>query len=495
MDIFDLITPDEKQAIEGYINTCAEKELETSLETVLKPWAAAKSQFLLDNVFHGKLILEKPFVYEEVDTETTERLELDESAYIWDFVEAITQKSDFRILTEEIVTNRYSGKNVTLNLPSGKKYEIVKGTKVMRIFRILAEEYDVPGYEDFRIAVSQVLNQKTLKGHLCLSIHPLDYMTMSDNSSDWESCMSWIDSGCYRQGTVEMMNSPSVVVAYLRSDRDMTLPGAYTWNNKKWRELFIVTKNFITNVKSYPYYNANLTEGALRWLKELAGKDNYSDDEVSYGYGLTTIGAGWDEEADILFTTGIMYNDTRNTSHRQKGFFRKDLYKGFSYHYSGVCECMCCGKTDVDFDDEGDLVGTCCTKPYYCEYCGERINAGEAYSVGEDGSYYCEYCYENNSFYDDIAEISYPENECATLYLATPERDAYDATSYIYFNPNSSYNNYLENIYHGTDSSDYYIPYDECDSHILYLFGIDGWRDKTPKFNSARDPSYDRPLS
>ena len=38
---------------------------------------------------------------------------------------------------------------------------------------------------------------------------------MSDNNSGWESCMSWRNNGCYRRGTVEMMNSPYVIVAYL----------------------------------------------------------------------------------------------------------------------------------------------------------------------------------------------------------------------------------------------------------------------------------------
>ena len=76
----------------------------------------------------------------------------------------------------------------------------------MRVLSKIATAYNLPGFEDFRIAQSLVTNQANLKGYITLSIHPLDYMTMSDNNCGWDSCMSWQEEGCYRQGTVEMMN-------------------------------------------------------------------------------------------------------------------------------------------------------------------------------------------------------------------------------------------------------------------------------------------------
>ena len=38
---------------------------------------------------------------------------------------------------------------------------------------------------------------------------------MSDNDYGWDSCMGWMNEGEYRLGTVEMMNSPCIVVAYI----------------------------------------------------------------------------------------------------------------------------------------------------------------------------------------------------------------------------------------------------------------------------------------
>ena len=90
-------------------------------------------------------------------------------------------------------------------------------------------------FEDFRIKHSRILSEKEFIGRLSLSIHPLDFMTMSDNDSDWSSCMSWRTCGSYRRGTVEMMNSPCVVVAYLSASKPMVLDRGshFKWNIKK----------------------------------------------------------------------------------------------------------------------------------------------------------------------------------------------------------------------------------------------------------------------
>ena len=91
-------------------------------------------------------------------------------------------------------------------------------------------------FEQMRIKHSQILNKKRLKGTLCLSIHPLDYITISDNNCDWDSCMTWTGDDCpgeYRLGTLEMMNSPSVVVAYLDSKEPYhPLDDGRAWSNK-----------------------------------------------------------------------------------------------------------------------------------------------------------------------------------------------------------------------------------------------------------------------
>ena len=175
-----------------------------------------------------------------------------------------------RLMSDDcLISNIYDGSSFKIETRDGKLFCINRGCKVSKALGKLADIFDLPGWEDFRICHSQILNQKDLGGDLTISIHPLDYMTMSDNAYGWESCMSWGQEGGYRQGTVEMMNSKSVVIAYLAGNDGMRIGDDY-WNSKKWRQLFIVDHNIIAGVKDYPYHNAELGLEVVKWLKELA---------------------------------------------------------------------------------------------------------------------------------------------------------------------------------------------------------------------------------
>ena len=131
-----------------------------------------------------------------------------------------------------LATNSYEGVTVEIPLPTGKSLKVNRGCRALKTLGKLIEGFglDMKEFEQYRIKHSQILNQKKLKGTLCISIHPLDYVTMSDNDSGWESCMSWENSGCYRQGTVEMMNSTCVVVAYLEAEFGNATEYVVTYN-------------------------------------------------------------------------------------------------------------------------------------------------------------------------------------------------------------------------------------------------------------------------
>jgi hypothetical protein len=75
--------------------------------------------------------------------------------------------------------------------------------------------------EDFKkwqTWLSTICTVKEYKTNLVLSIHPIDFMTSSDNASGWTSCMNWRDDGGYSSGTIEMMNSNMVIIAYLENN-------------------------------------------------------------------------------------------------------------------------------------------------------------------------------------------------------------------------------------------------------------------------------------
>jgi hypothetical protein len=240
--MIELLTENEKQMIDFLRRDCCNPTHEEfcSTEHLLLPWAEAKSNYLYDLLGHN-LIISKSIFYNKVNEQIlVEMIEMKlDSPFIQAFNDFILNKgkeySHLRLLIDEqfLVNNEYSGVNFTIERPNGKKLKIHSGCKPIRILQKIVKEFEIPYFEEFRLEHSRILNQKTLVGDLCLSIHPLDYMTMSDNDYDWSSCMSWID-GEYRQGTVEMMNSACVIVAYIKGRNDYSIQN-YQWTNKKWR--------------------------------------------------------------------------------------------------------------------------------------------------------------------------------------------------------------------------------------------------------------------
>ena len=421
--LFEKLPENEKLLIEKYIDTyaCDGKAPRTAtLEHILRIWDAEKRN--LYEILGNEFIISKNISYEKDEEELTS--EYGRMAYSDNSPTQIFRQNYFKKINdlkidysaydglgrlmwyENIIPNRYEGEAFSIPLPNGKKYVVQNGTKVMRALAKISSAFGIEGFEEFRLAHSQLLNDKTIKGELCLSIHPLDYMTMSDNDCDWESCMNWRGVGDYRRGTVTMMNSPMVVVAYLKSSTDMNLFGeGSTWNNKKWRELFIINKEGIFAIKGYPFWNRDLEDIVLDWLVELTNKwgkfGEYYKDIIKFSNeGMITVN---DKSYMFLMSCDTMYNDFYDTHkmciNKQATPINVDEDgiiddNPVVIYFSGDDECMACGSTNSDFEGEYELLCESCYDPLRCYGCGEVIQDGEnSYEV--DGEIYCSYCYDN----------------------------------------------------------------------------------------------------
>jgi hypothetical protein len=265
----------------------------------------------------------------------------------------------------------------------------------------------VDGYEAFRRAHSLVLNQKKLRGNLCLSIHPMDYITMSDNDCGWQSCMQWMEEqGDYRLGTIEMMNSPYCVVAYVEAREDMYLWNSETrWNNKRWRQLLMITPEMLLGNKQYPYFSDDLQGAAMKWLRELANAGDYRCADNNKRYG------PYEEEAlqiankrrnrvgtreiYVNFWFNYMYCDIYD--YRMAFIARNCPSNSIEYNLSGPAVCTNCG--DVIYKDcESEVEAywtTCraCNNMWRCAHCGEWHHGDPCY-VEDSDEPYCAYCYE-----------------------------------------------------------------------------------------------------
>ena len=278
----------------------------------------------------------------------------------------------------------------------GKEIQLSAGQKSMRAIGRLAQLLDLTGdFEDFRIAHSQALNQKTVRGTLHLSIHPLDYATASDNANGWSSCMSWQEGGCYRLGTVEMMNSPMVLCAYLTGNNTLYDVGGQPWNSKKWRSWVIVTPDVILVNRHYPFHSVSIAHEIVDWVKSLAQTNldwQYQETEDVLEYG----------DFGFSFRTNFMYNDVGGDHAGAVGISCEKIEpSNWRYNedkmivFSGEAVCMWCG-AEIEYDGNDEDANTLCCERcrdgHICLCCGQHLHEDDVFWSPMDEPY-CQDCY------------------------------------------------------------------------------------------------------
>ena len=83
--------------------------------------------------------------------------------------------------------------------------------------------------------LSRLIQENTISGRLCLSVHPLDFLSLSENQHKWRSCHAL--DGEYRGGNLSYMCDEVTVITYLKSKEDTILPhfpSDVPWNNKSY---------------------------------------------------------------------------------------------------------------------------------------------------------------------------------------------------------------------------------------------------------------------
>ena len=334
-------------------------------------------------------------------------------------------------------TIRLSNKptNKTLTIQAGAKVIKTLG-KILNFIKsyVVTEQgkyyYNllVKKYEKIRIKHSMILNDKTVKGNLVFSIHPLDFMTMSDNSLNWQSCMSWQNEGCYRIGTVEMMNSNNVICCYIEDEKNpfefqnQATGEVYFWNNKKWRQLEYVNPDIIMTGKAYPYQNNEISKIVLNELRELAhknlkwkfmfGPEEYKDMKyINSTYAMNRARDyrnypncyGGMHKKNILFDTHGMYNDVLNDHATTYWCVRNAVDKTKIINVSGPNNCLCCNEPVSylnNYEDQyneryantGNVVCNDCVDAFFtCHVCGGSFGK-DKYVTLSNGNRICKDC-------------------------------------------------------------------------------------------------------
>lgn len=147
----------------------------------------------------------------------------------------------------------------------------------MKLSKVLMKEFGLDA-EDVRQKLSMLIQSNKVTGTLCLSIHPLDYLSASENNHGWRSCHAL--DGEYRTGNISYMLDDCTIIAYLRSKDPVKLPRFpqdVPWNDKKWRVyLHVDRKNQIVYAgRQYPFH----TDRGLELISEMIRDLNYFETE------------------------------------------------------------------------------------------------------------------------------------------------------------------------------------------------------------------------
>ena len=209
-------------------------------------WADNKKHFI--DAFGGELIYEYP---EKVSFEIDEKTK---DSRFEDFCFLASQHGYYDLMYYlRAEKEGFFANKVVEEYPVGSAV-ITKGTKLVRTFKHFIQ--DKKQLQKFQEEASRIIQENKIEGRLCFSVHPLDYLSISENTYNWRSCHAL--DGEYRAGNLSYMMDACTVVCYLKGEDNVKLPNfpdSVPWNSKKWRVLLYISKDWkmIFAGKQYPF--------------------------------------------------------------------------------------------------------------------------------------------------------------------------------------------------------------------------------------------------
>lgn len=255
---------------------------------------------------------------------------------------------------EEVISNSLAFERNIL----GKKFNA--GMKVSRVLLQLIPESS-GARTRFQIEYSKVLELFTKDRTLVLSIHPLDFFMMSENTTGWRSCQSL--DGQYKTATLAYLMDSATMVAYVLTDS----------GKKCWRQLIYVSteRPYAIQSRQYPTSNKTYNREASALIKEAFGWESASREKIDASY-LMESDIILDKEANELWYNDILRESVDTVvavyDDPEKLTFAEFIESSYTPIRVGVnsIKCLCgCGDLlingeflfapchfDIDYDEE-----------------------------------------------------------------------------------------------------------------------------------------------
>lgn len=299
------------------------------------------------------------------------------------------------------------------------------GTKVIKAFKYFEPSSILLGASQDK--ASELIQQNKVTGTLCFSVHPLDYLSISENTHKWRSCHSL--DGDFATGNLNYMVDSSTVVCYLKSKEDAILPHFpenVPWNSKKWRMLLFFSQDYymMFHGRQYPFVSEAGNEFVNDKLLPLVCKlkkpaywelNNGGKYYNSFFADLYPVGRSLIERTRLI-------KDGNNTYH-YNDLLSSTVYTNlkYSYYYSYPsiypsgetteettkfiigedCPCPVCGRTNSNYE-EGNLCCEECRDHYIgesynnaveCGICGNITSLSYMFWLPFSEMYVCSSCF------------------------------------------------------------------------------------------------------
>lgn len=310
------------------------------VDTLFNDWFISKKRFI--DMFGG-LIYECPDVIEFTLNEQTQK---ERAIQFSDFVYSSFENEELSIFIDKNVDGFFENRVVEGD-------EVVpKGMKLIKAFKYF--EKDKKKLQMIQDMASQVVQENKIKGKLCFSVHPLDFLSSSENTYNWRSCHAL--DGEYRAGNLSYMVDEVTFMVYLKGEDNVFLPSFghnVLWNSKKWRVMMHFSKcgDMLFAGRQYPFSSMtglNTVLDVFRDLEDAYNSDNY----WAFGY--------WEDTYVDKFTDK----------------YGKEIYVPIKYFHAGnqLFDLRDVIKQHVYGLNYNDLLNsTCYTQPYYAYRVHSRL--------------------------------------------------------------------------------------------------------------------------
>lgn len=420
-------------------------------------WLDAKHDFI--EAFGGKLVYE---VKEPVIFELSQK---DKDARLDEFINCVATIFDNEPLAYFLEDHRegFFNNMVTYDCNyDGNK--IPKGMKLLKAFKFF--ESDADTLKDLQTQASMIIQEDKVEGKLCFSVHPLDFLSSSENTYNWRSCHAL--DGEYRAGNLSYMVDSSTVICYLKGANDVRLPNFpadIEWNSKKWRMLLFFSDHWdiLFAGRQYPFFSRSALDTIMESLRPFIGSywtgwhddqisqyeykehDSYADGQLSSRYWIIDGAICETHKVIVDRKNSLHFNDLLRSS-CYKPYYAWKKYRSFTSEspmitIGGEVPCLRCGQdrivtTDTMMcldceleygDSQSELFG-------WCQCCDRRMLISESHYISTHDQQICEWCYDayttrcetcGSSFYSEDIVYNKKQHTYNCRYCMRPTSSSY----------------------------------------------------------------------